>query len=406
MGNRLIKLMSAKNAQEFPDFYDCEFLCPGLVSYKDIDRGICNLDKEVIDAMLPSILGKPVTINHQDVEPKTLERVANGYVIGAYFDPVTGKYRAKFIVTTDEARQKIADGWKVSCAYDVHELGPGGKRHAVPYQQNIMKGCFTHLAIVPPDKARYEESTIDAVNAGMMVFQNSTGEAHLFSDKPKQEVPPMLKFKFHFPLSIEKLENSVDPEKTFVEVAAGKKISVKELITAYNSVSTTKTEDVNEDSIMEIQNSVGETVKVSVKDLVAAYNATDEDEAKKKKLAEEEEKEVVNSMSDEDKEKYSKADDKEKANMRKNAMERKNASAMEEKDKKEKDARENAIKVAAQEEARIAAQKNLKTFTVVNSRGAIPGETAQVAGTKDDGRTSTGAARGKNYFAKKFGDKK
>ncbi len=283
--NRILRLL---NAKEYPKEYDFEFLAPGLVNYKDIECGICNLDKEVIDDMLPSFIGKPVTILHQKAKPEDLEKITNGNVFATYFDAASGKYRCKFIATTDEAHQKIKDGWKVSCAYDVQTLGPGGTRHAIPYNQNILKGSFTHLALVPPDKARYEDSTGGPVVDGMLVFNNAIGEANLLSDKPTQEVNSMFKFKFHFPVTVEKLENSVDPEKTFVEVSKDKKVSVKDLIAAFNAkaTATEKSEEVSEDSLLEILNSKGEKVQVSVKDLVAAYNgesASAEDKEKEKK---------------------------------------------------------------------------------------------------------------------------
>lgn len=402
--NRIFKF---QNASQWPSVYDFEFLCPGLVNYKDIKCGICNLDKEVIDAMLPSFVGKPVTIGHVKATPAELEKITNGNVISTYFDAASGKFRVKFLVTTDEAHQKIKDGWKVSCAYDVLALDrTGGRRHAVPYDQDILKGTFTHLAICKPDEARYEDSTGGPVDDGMLVFNNSMGEALLLKDKPTQEANSMFKFKFHFPVTVEKLENSVDPEKTFVEVSAGKKVSVKDLIAAFNSkaVVTDKSEEVSEDSVLEIVNSTGETVKVTVKDLVEAFNASDAEAAKAKEAEDKENKELENSMSDDEKKEYAKADDMGKCSMRKNMKERKNAQEKEEKEKAEKETRENAIKVKQQEEARSESQKNLKTFTLINSKGkAIPDV---VAGTKDDGSLKSGLERGNEYFGQKFGKKK
>lgn len=395
--NRLIKIL---NAKQWPKEYDCEFIAPGLVSYKDIDCGICRLDKETIDSMLPSFIGKPLTILHQKCNPGTLDKVLNGVVTGCYYNAQTGKFHAKFIATTDEAHQRIADGDSVSCAYDVDvsTLGPGGTMHGIPYHQQINGGTFTHLAIVPADKARYEDSYIDAVDSGMRVFQNSKGEGRLLRDKPKQEDKSMLKFKFHFPLSIEKVENSVDPENTFVDIK-GKKVSVKALIDAHNSKKQENVEEVSEDSQIEILNSKGEKVKVSVKDLVEAYNSTDEDEAMKKKTEDDEKKEMENAMDDDQKKEYGKMDDEAKCTYRKNMKERKNAKEKEEKEAQDKKAMENATKVKELENARTTAKDNLKTFTVINSRGAgQKPEATVVQGTKHDGTKAAGLQLAKNYF--------
>ena len=51
------------NAKEWPEFYTCNFLEPGLVSYEDAGAGIAMLRKETILKMLPTFMGKPVVIN-------------------------------------------------------------------------------------------------------------------------------------------------------------------------------------------------------------------------------------------------------------------------------------------------------------------------------------------------------
>lgn len=399
--NRVFKIIIAQNAQTFPKEYDCEFIGPGLVNYADIDCGFCRLDKETIDNMLPSFVGKPLTVLHQTVTPENFEKMAHGYVTNTYFDPGSGKYRAKFIATTDEAHKKIRDGWKVSCAYKVDQqtLGPGGTLHAIPYQQEIRNGNFTHLALVPAGKARYEDSTIVALNSvdsGFRVFENSKGEARLLFNKPKQEEKPMLKFKFHFPVTIEKVENSVDPATTFVEIS-GKKVAVKDLVDAFNSRQADpkeNTAEVDEESVIEIQNSTGEVIKVSVKSLVEAYNAADSDEKSKKDAEDKEQKDMENAMSDDEKAEYSKMDDEKKCSYRKNMKERKNA---EEKTAKEEKERQNAIEAEKAEKIRAEGKKNLKVFTFINSQGR-EAVTETVVGTTTDGSMKSGVDRARSYF--------
>ena len=269
---KLIK--KALNSRIDPIIHTGTFIAPGLVSYKEVQGGNCLLKKETIDEMLNSLPGIPVVIGHPEDGAKgdDLKKYQKGVVIGGRFNADTGEFEAQFINTDSEAEEKVKQGYSLSVAYDEVKNGPGGVYHAIPYQQEILGGRFTHLAIVPAAKARYEEAYIDT---GLKVFQNSIGEGSILTDKPKQEDKSMLKFKFHFPITLEKVENSVDPEKTFVSIG-DKKVSVKALVAAYNSKApaTEKVEEVAEDATIEIKNAKGETVSVAVKDLVEAFNAS------------------------------------------------------------------------------------------------------------------------------------
>jgi len=156
---RLI-LRNAKTTTEGKT-YTAQFWTPGLVSYCDSGAGVALLRKETMDAMLPSFVGKPVTIEHVEGSPEEIENAgkAVGKVTKAYWNPDTGWYNCDFTVENDEAKTKVESGWSVSCAFDVSEqTGPGGEYNAIPYQEEITSGTFTHLALV--ENPRYEDSKI------------------------------------------------------------------------------------------------------------------------------------------------------------------------------------------------------------------------------------------------------
>ena len=152
---------NAKNEKHWPEFYECNFLEQGLVSYEDVGQGIALLKKETIDKMLPSFIGKPVIDKrHRDISPDNYEQFAVGYIIDIWFDAATGWYRCKFILTDPKARESIENGYGVSCSFKVSGVGAGGEWHALKYSEEIVEGEGEHLAIV--DTPRYEECRIFA----------------------------------------------------------------------------------------------------------------------------------------------------------------------------------------------------------------------------------------------------
>lgn len=163
MNYRLILKSRKTNSKtnEAPKEYTCQFWEPGLVSYEDAGAGKALLRKEAMDAMLNSFIGKPVTIDHVEGSPDEIMNAgrAVGTVTNAYWNPDTGWYECKFTVENEDARKKVESGWSVSCAFDVSEqTGPGGEYHAIPFDEEITSGTFTHLALV--ENPRYEDSKI------------------------------------------------------------------------------------------------------------------------------------------------------------------------------------------------------------------------------------------------------
>lgn len=147
-----------QNAKGWPEFYTCNFLEPGLVSYEDSGAGIAMLRKETILKMLPTFMGKPVVIDHKDVTPKDFENHAVGYITKVWYDDYCNWAMCNFILTDDKAKEKVATGYSVSCAYDNVVVGPGGEKNAIKYDEEIIDGIGNHLALVTTP--RYEEAKI------------------------------------------------------------------------------------------------------------------------------------------------------------------------------------------------------------------------------------------------------
>lgn len=161
-------MVQKQNAKGYPEFYTCNFLTPGLVSYEDVGAGIAWLSKETIINMLPSFQGKPVVIDHIDVTEKSYTDHAVGYITRVWFDDMQGWAMCNFILIDDKAKDKISKGYSVSCAYDQVVTDPtGGEKNAIHYHEEIMSGVGNHLALVT--SPRYEEAKITPLNCMMLV---------------------------------------------------------------------------------------------------------------------------------------------------------------------------------------------------------------------------------------------
>lgn len=131
----------------------------GLVGYQDVDDGTYLLKKETLERMLPSLIEKPLIIDHQEITTDNIEEVSKGSVIDVWFNADTGQFDGKVIVTDKEAYELIKNGNnKVSSAYRVTKFGNGDRYCGIEYDAEILDGVFTHLAIV--DNPRYPEAKI------------------------------------------------------------------------------------------------------------------------------------------------------------------------------------------------------------------------------------------------------
>lgn len=159
------------NAKDWAKSYSCNFLEAGVVSYTDVGQGVAFLKKETIQRMCPSFIGKPVLIDHYDVTPATFEKKAVGYVTRVWFNEQDGWFWCEFLVTDDKAKELIAKGYSVSCAFDVLSTSKGGEWHNIKYDEELTDCAFTHLALV--SSPRYEACKIYMNSKGMGTMKHN-----------------------------------------------------------------------------------------------------------------------------------------------------------------------------------------------------------------------------------------
>lgn len=147
--------MEKKNAKQFPKCFYAKHMETGLAGY---ENETILIDTDNLKSMIPTFVGKPVYVRHQEVDLDTMKDKACGYVTDSFYNELDGWLWVKMLVTDDDGFLAIANGWSVSNAYVPTEWGAGGTHHNCPYDRKIIGGEFTHLAIVPDP--RYEEAKI------------------------------------------------------------------------------------------------------------------------------------------------------------------------------------------------------------------------------------------------------
>ena len=179
---------SKNNEKDWPRVYQCSWLEQGLVSYQDVGAGVALLKKETIERCMQSLVGKPVIIDHQDVTPRDFKQEAVGYVTRVWFNAVDGWFWCEFLLIDDNAKRKAAEGYSVSCSFDVNGTGEGGEWHAIPFDEELTEINFTHLAMV--STPRYEACQIYANSKSSQVIslrENQTTDKTRPEDKKKEE---------------------------------------------------------------------------------------------------------------------------------------------------------------------------------------------------------------------------
>ncbi len=330
---------------EWPKVYSCNFIEPGLISYEDQGMGKCYVSKETLDKMAPSFVGKPVVDkrNHIDgMKPDDFNRVADGVIAKVYYKPEDGQYWADFILWDDEVKNQIEqEGYSVSCAYSVKKKGQGGIRNNIEFDQEVLEGEYTHLAIVPNPRYNGARIILNSLQGGSM------------------------KFKATIKRLGEKFKNAISADDSSIDVD-GEKIPMKDIVSEYEAeeketaekakketadkeeaakATPAKEEELGEDSTLTIGDK-----EVTIKDAVNCYknrksrkNMTDEEmakkkadddaEAKKKEAADAEEKKNADDAEQKKKDDEKKAAD-DKAVEDKKEEEKKNSLETKEKEKK------------------------------------------------------------------------
>lgn len=319
--------MTIRNSKYMPARYYGLHICEGVAEYTPSSGGdnyrILVLEN-ALKNMDQTYEGKPVYIKHVDkVNLDKLQEEAAGYVVKSFYNKSDGKHWVEFIVVSDEAHEKIKQGWTLSNAYRPKEISAGGKWHNVDYKEEIISGEYEHLAIVPDP--RYTESII--LTPDQFKEYNTKKEKELSTLQNSQGESQMGFF------TKKKIENSVEIEATMVTLKNGKDMTIKEIINSYNEMMEEKKKNEEEKEKMKDKPTMAdESHHVMVDDEMMTINELKEKYMELKSPKEEEKEE----MAEEKKEEPKKNEEEEKEEHK----EKKENSK--EKDKKHKEAIKNA----------------------------------------------------------------
>lgn len=305
-----------QNAKEEPKVFYCKHIAPGVCAYAD---ETILIGEEALKEMDKTFAGKPIYVNHQKVDLEKIQQEADGYVAESFYLPEDGCHWAKMIIVSDKGHEAIRKGWKVSNAYVPDEFGIGGEWHNIPYNREVMKAHYTHLALV--DNPRYEEAEVMTPEDFKMYKEQKREQLKSLENAKTKGEGKTMKWKL---FKRTEVTNSDDLSNTMVELSNGTAISIGEMVNSVEKDIQEKEEAKNKcnDLLEEAVKVNGEDMKV--KDLIEAYEKT----AKKNKCNEEDEEE-----------KKSKKASKKNADEDKKEEEKKDSE--EEKDKEEKESKKN-----------------------------------------------------------------
>lgn len=295
------------NAKEEPKVFYCKHIAPGVCAYAD---ETILIGEETLKGMDKTFAGKPIYVNHQKVDLENLQQEADGYVAESFYLPEDGCHWAKIIIVSDKGHEAIRKGWKVSNAYVPDEFGIGGEWHNVPYNREVMKAHYTHLALV--DNPRYEEAQILTPEDFKTYKEEKQAQLKALENnkEPKGEGKTMFKL-----FKKAAVTNSDDLSNAMVELSNGTAISIGEMVNSVEKDLKEKEEAKNKcnDLLEEAVTVNGE--EITVKDLIKEYESKcnkcnedkeeDEEEKKSKKASkknEDEEEEKKDSDEEKDKE--------------------------------------------------------------------------------------------------------
>jgi hypothetical protein len=283
----------------------------GLVSYEDTGDGVFLLRKETLDKMMPTIEGRPVVLGHQPITLENLEDKAVGYVTKGWFNTETGQFDCEILIKDSDVYDDIKNGNnKVSSAYQVTDLGDGGKYLGQDYKAEILDGTFTHLAIV--DNPRYPDAKI------LINSLNGEQEMGLFNknNDDKLEVTASDTIEYNGNVySIGELVNSYvfhneDEEKNEDE----ERDEEEEKTNKRNSCKRNEDDKDNEEEEKKNEDSDDDLVSKVRKIVAEMLEKKDEDEEKKNKRNEDKDKENEDKDKDNEDEEKDEEDKKENRN--------------------------------------------------------------------------------------------
>lgn len=222
-----------KNEAAGKVFYGLHFY-PGVARYEEPDQEPFQifLNENTIREMSPTMVGKPVYVQHVDEVPDSLDELkseADGWVIDSFFNQADGKTWCKFIVVSKDGLNAIARKFKLSNSYRPLKFGKGGLWNGLNYDKEVLAGEFDHLALV--DDPRYSESVILTPEEFKTYNEEQVQQLKKLSNS-KSRGKAMLSF-----FKRQKVDNSADFEDMIVELPKTKKaVPLMKIINEYDKI--------------------------------------------------------------------------------------------------------------------------------------------------------------------------
>ena len=194
-------------------FKKIAFIEAGVCGYPEFGSNIL-IKKSVLDNMIDSMRGSPIIIEHNN---KIDSDQVHGHVQRVFYNNIDGQYYAEFDIDTLEGKNAIEEYKFGSCSYKPIFSGQGGIHNGIPYDDEVLGGEFTHLALVK--NPRYKNAKI---------LNNSF-------NKEKKQMPDLDKGILD---KITDLFNSRFPQKTIAKddhivMINGKEITIAQLANTY-----------------------------------------------------------------------------------------------------------------------------------------------------------------------------
>lgn len=294
--------------------YVFRYILPGLVNYDDLGIGNILVNKETLDKMQNSIIGKPIVNDgHRAVAPDDYKAGrADGIITATWYNMDDGWYWAEALIWDNETQKNIRSGqYFVSCAYgNIYTDDTPGIHNDIAYNQSLMNAEYTHVAVLKNPRYRGAVIMPKENYRGSIMVKNEKGGNTMkltFLEKVKKMVSG----------KEEEVTNSSEVEAADMAFTMddGSQVQASKLLEVYNAATAPKKIEVVNGKINGLEDST--LVKIGDKevkfgDLKAIYaehkNDSDKDDEDKKKK-EKEERENAEA----EKEKKKKDDDEKEA---------------------------------------------------------------------------------------------
>ncbi len=232
------------------------------------DGTLTYIGKDVLDKMLPSLIGIPLVDRHQsysynDLKNNKTDVNVGGYVYDYGFNENDNMYYVEILVNDNDFIKALDNGEKVSCGYSGDIIEVNETHNNVAYQNKVVDGFFTEIALV--DKPRYTNAK---------KIENCIKELNNSKNKELKGGSKMGFKIFSFPNSKNNKKKKINNETIVEEMPDQETFNEDDLTDQYVEI----TDDVT-----------GEREVVPLKDVIDTYKAEQVEIAEREKLSKENE---------------------------------------------------------------------------------------------------------------------